>query len=215
MCRHVPSFAPTIISPRGTRSVSAMAVRTLLRASSVSSAYFWNSLPDWVIDTFPPERSSSLAPTSSSSARICAEIAGCVRKRFSAAREKLERRATSRKVSSWSKSIIELSAVSFQLSGIFAGRLAFRTKPEGHEFIRAAYAPPPLSFRAGSPARNLIPHFFVCAGLAVPGHLLAEPEARSFRYSTYKNNQFPPPSGGQYTKTSCKGKDCSRRSYFP
>jgi hypothetical protein len=34
-------------------------------------------------------------------------MAGCVRKRFSAAREKLERRATSRKISSWSKSIVE------------------------------------------------------------------------------------------------------------
>src|SRR5881397_3092735 len=136
-----------------------MAVRTLLRASSVSSAYFWNSLPDWVIDTFPPERSSSLAPTSSSSARICAEIAGCVRKRFSAAREKLERRATSRKVSSWSKSIIELSAVTFSSQVFSQEDLRSEQNREGHEFIRAAYAPPPLSFRAGSPARNLIPTF--------------------------------------------------------
>src|SRR6202140_4344584 len=58
------------------------------------------------METFPPERSSNLAPTSSSSSRICDEIAGCVRKRFSAAREKLLSRATSRKVSSWSKSIV-------------------------------------------------------------------------------------------------------------
>ena len=59
-----------------------------------------NSLPDAVSDTLPPERSSNFAPTSSSSERICEEIAGCVRKRFSAAREKLDRRATSMNVSS-------------------------------------------------------------------------------------------------------------------
>src|SRR5438132_3566728 len=105
MCRHVPSFAPTTISPRGTRSVSAIATVAALRASSVSSANFRNNLPDAVSETFPPERSSSLAPTSSSIERICEEIAGCVRKRFSAAREKLDRRETSINVSNWSKSI--------------------------------------------------------------------------------------------------------------
>src|SRR6266699_1221740 len=105
MCRHVPSFAPTTISPRGTRSVSAIATVAALRASSVSSANFRNNLPDAVSETFPPERSSSLAPTSSSMERICEEIAGWVRKRFSAAREKLDRRETSINVSSWSKSI--------------------------------------------------------------------------------------------------------------
>ena len=49
--------------------------------------------------TFPPLRSSSFAPTSSSSERICEEMAGCVRKRRSAAREKLLSRSTSRNVS--------------------------------------------------------------------------------------------------------------------
>src|SRR6266851_4193620 len=105
MCRQVPSLAPTMISPRGTRSVSAIAVSTALRASRISSAYFWNSLPDAVIETFPPERSKSLAPTSSSRARIWEEMAGWVRKRFSAARENEAWRATSRKVWSWSKSM--------------------------------------------------------------------------------------------------------------
>ena len=95
MCRQVPSFAPTTISPRGTRSVSAISLRMVLRRSSVSSAYLKNSLPDAVSETRPPERSSRRAPTSSSRARIWEEIAGWVRKRFSAAREKLERRATS------------------------------------------------------------------------------------------------------------------------
>src|SRR5947199_9733671 len=104
-CRHVPSFAPTTISPRGTRSVSAIAVTAALRASIESSANFKNNLPDAVNETLPPERSSSLAPTSSSRERICEEIAGCVRKRFSAAREKLHSRATSMNVSNWSKSI--------------------------------------------------------------------------------------------------------------
>jgi len=32
--------APTMISPRGTRSISAIATIILLRASSVSSTYF-------------------------------------------------------------------------------------------------------------------------------------------------------------------------------
>src|SRR5580658_8681210 len=106
MCRQVPSFAPTTISPRGTRSVSAISVRMVLRRSTVSSAYVKNNLPDAVRETRPPERSNRRAPTSSSRARICEEMAGWVRKRFSAAREKLERRATSRKISSWSKSIV-------------------------------------------------------------------------------------------------------------
>jgi hypothetical protein len=54
-----------------------------------------------VIDVFEEcFAGSRLAPTSSSSARICAEIAGWVRNRFSAAREKLILRATSKKVSS-------------------------------------------------------------------------------------------------------------------
>src|SRR6266508_3339447 len=57
------------------------------------------------METLPPVRSSSFAPTSSSSARICAEMAGWVRNRFSAAREKLKFLDTSRNVSSWSKSI--------------------------------------------------------------------------------------------------------------
>src|SRR5436190_16737925 len=105
MCRQVPSFAPTTISPRGTRSVSAIATVAALRASSVSSENLRNSFPDAVSETFPPDLSSSLAPTSSSSDRICEEIAGCVRKRFSAAREKLDSRETSINVSNWSKSI--------------------------------------------------------------------------------------------------------------
>ena len=63
-------------------------------------AYCWKTLPAAVSATLPPLRSKSLAPTSSSRARICEEMAGCVRKRFSAAREKLVWRATSRKVSS-------------------------------------------------------------------------------------------------------------------
>ena len=46
-----------------------------------------------------------LGPTSSSRARIWDEMAGWVRKRFSAAREKELWRATSRNVSSCSKSI--------------------------------------------------------------------------------------------------------------
>ncbi len=57
------------------------------------------------METFPPERSSSLAPTSSYSARIWEEMAGWVRKRFSAARENELWRATWRNVSSCSKSI--------------------------------------------------------------------------------------------------------------
>ena len=36
-CRQVPSLAPTMISPRGTRSISAIATSMALRASSVSS----------------------------------------------------------------------------------------------------------------------------------------------------------------------------------
>src|ERR1700722_885638 len=105
MCRQVPSLAPTTISPRGTRSVSAISLRMVLRRSSVSSAYLKNNLPEAVSETRPPERSRRRAPTSSSRARIWEEMAGWVRKRFSAAREKLERRATSRKISSWSKSM--------------------------------------------------------------------------------------------------------------
>src|SRR5215469_5945228 len=124
MCRHVPSLAPTTISPLGTRSVSAIAVIAALRASSVSSANFKNNLPEAVIETLPPERSSNFAPTSSSSERICEEIAGCVRKRFSAAREKLDRRDTSINVSSWSKSIKK--ALSSEHS-------AFRQSPYGQK----------------------------------------------------------------------------------
>src|SRR5258708_22853896 len=82
-----------------------MATVAALGESSVSSANFRNNLPDAVSETFPPERSSNLAPTSSSIERICEEIAGWVRKRFSAAREKLDRRETSINVSNWSKSI--------------------------------------------------------------------------------------------------------------
>src|SRR5258707_492244 len=53
MCRQVPSFAPTTISPRGTRSVSAISVRIVFRRSSVSSAYLKNNLPDAVSETRP------------------------------------------------------------------------------------------------------------------------------------------------------------------
>src|SRR5450432_2642399 len=105
MWRQVPSLALTVSSPRGTRSVSRTAVSKARRVAIVSSQNFWKTLPDAVRETLPPERSNSLAPTSSSRERICEEIAGCVRKRLSAAREKLAWRATSRKVSSWSKSI--------------------------------------------------------------------------------------------------------------
>jgi len=49
---------------------------------------FQKQLPGSCERYFPPERSSSLAPTSSSRARIWEETAGWVRKRFSAAREK-------------------------------------------------------------------------------------------------------------------------------
>jgi hypothetical protein len=58
-----------------------MATIIALRASSVSSTYFRKALPAAVSETLPPERSNSLAPTSSSMPRICDEIAGCVRKR--------------------------------------------------------------------------------------------------------------------------------------
>src|SRR5215467_15192968 len=101
-----------------------MATVAALRASRVSSANLRNNLPEAVSETLPPDRSSSLAPTSSSSDRICEEIAGCVRKRFSAAREKLERRETSIKVSSWSKSIKK--ALSSEHS-------AFRQSPYGQK----------------------------------------------------------------------------------
>src|SRR5215472_1667608 len=124
MCRQVPSFAPTTISPRGTRSVSAIAVMADLRASRVSSENLRKSLPAAVRETLPPERSSNFAPTSSSSERICEEIAGCVRKRFSAAREKLDKRDTSINVSSWSKSIKK--ALSSEHS-------AFRQSPYGQK----------------------------------------------------------------------------------
>src|SRR5580700_8242181 len=105
MCRQVPSLAPTVMAPRGTCSISAREVSMALRASRVSWAYFWKDLPAAVSETFPPERSKSLAPTSSSTARIWEEMAGWVRKRFSAARENEAWRATSRKDWSWSKSM--------------------------------------------------------------------------------------------------------------
>src|SRR5580693_1966242 len=82
-----------------------MPVSMALRDPTICSANFWNSFPDAVTETLPPERSNSFAPTSSSRERICDEIAGWVRKRLPAAREKELNRATSRKVSSWSKSI--------------------------------------------------------------------------------------------------------------
>src|SRR6266446_9499853 len=83
-----------------------------LRASTVSCVYFWKALPAAVSETLPPERSKSLAPTSSSRARIWEEMAGWVRKRFSAARENEAWRATSRKVWSWSKSMGQRSVAS-------------------------------------------------------------------------------------------------------
>src|SRR5437868_2830370 len=107
MCKHVPSLAPTMSSPRGTRSISASAASICLRDSICCSAYFWKALPGAVRLTLPPERSKSFAPTSSSSARICDEIAGWVRKQVSAALEKLFSRATSKNVLSWSKSMIK------------------------------------------------------------------------------------------------------------
>jgi hypothetical protein len=71
-----------------------------------------------------------LAPTSSSSERIWDEIAGWVRKRFSAAREKLDNLATSMKVSSWSKSIesTQHSAVSNQQAKNVGGRIVVLPK---------------------------------------------------------------------------------------
>src|ERR1700693_1325100 len=117
MCRQVPSLAPTVMAPRGMCSISAMEVSIALRASRVSCVYFWKDLPAAVSETLPPERSKSLAPTSSSRARIWEEMAGWVRKRFSAARENEAWRATSRKVWSWSKSmgVQQLPVLSDQL----------------------------------------------------------------------------------------------------
>src|ERR1700733_4187382 len=65
-----------VMAPRGTCSISAREVSMALRASRVSWAYFWKDLPAAVRETLPPERSKSLAPTSSSTARIWEEIAG-------------------------------------------------------------------------------------------------------------------------------------------
>src|SRR5215470_8965936 len=52
-----------------------------------------------------PRRSSSCTPSSSSSARMCSEIVGCVRKSASAAREKLPSSATFAKISRRRRSI--------------------------------------------------------------------------------------------------------------
>ena len=86
------------------RALLLLAMASLLLSQAPCAAAWGNSgqklAVNKAIDTLPPDRSSNLAPTSSSSDRICEEIAGCVRKRFSAAREKLERRATSMNVSS-------------------------------------------------------------------------------------------------------------------
>src|SRR5580698_8284557 len=64
-----------------------------------------NKRPAAVNVTLPPSRSNNRAPTSFSSERTCAEIAGCVTPSFSAALEKLFNRLTSWKVLSCSKSI--------------------------------------------------------------------------------------------------------------
>ena len=94
-----------------------MAVSMALRDPRISSANFWNSLPEAVIETLPPERSSSLAPTSSSRERIWDEIAGWVRKRFSAAREK-EGAGQLRETFLAVQSPWELLAFSFQHSAL-------------------------------------------------------------------------------------------------
>src|SRR5207244_12894188 len=180
-----------------------------LRASSVSSAYFWKSLPACVIDTFPPERSNSLAPTSSSSARICAEIAGCVRKRFSAAREKLERRATSRKVSSWSKSIIELSAFSCQLSALryFRRKTCVQNKiGKGTNLFVPPMLLHPCPSERARPRGIRFPTFLFVLALPFPAICLLNQEPEAFVIALIKTINFPLPRVGNTLKRPAKGK---------
>src|SRR5215813_10414609 len=97
------------ISPRGERCSSPMATIMWLCTCRQCSAKGSKRRPAAVKVTLPPSRSKRRAPASFSSERICAEIAGWVTPSFSAAREKLFNRLTSRKVLSCSKSMYEKS----------------------------------------------------------------------------------------------------------
>ena len=98
-------------SPRSSllRGARAPSSRTVSKASRLVSrifcAYVANTLPATVNEIRFPKRSKSCVSSSCSICRICALIAGCVRKHERAAFEKLFRRTISRNACNWSKSM--------------------------------------------------------------------------------------------------------------